>query len=158
MQWSEVLNDPSLRDLPYKIETNAEGQIVMSPLSNRRGLLKARIAMLIHGRLAHGEVLTGSPIDTTDGVKVADVAWCSDFFLQTHGLVSSFPRAPELCVEIRLPSNSTPEMHRKRDLYIDRGAREVWVVSEDGSVLIFDAAGERPASALGQFDFSALAR
>ena len=30
MQWAEVLRDPSLQDLPYKIELNEWGQVVMS--------------------------------------------------------------------------------------------------------------------------------
>ena len=30
MQWAEVLQDPSLQDLPYKIELNEWGQVVMS--------------------------------------------------------------------------------------------------------------------------------
>ena len=31
-----VRRDPSLRDLPYKIELNSRGKIEMSPASNRR--------------------------------------------------------------------------------------------------------------------------
>ena len=45
MQLSEVLNDPSLKNLPYKIELNEYGQIVMSPASNKHGLLQAEIAL-----------------------------------------------------------------------------------------------------------------
>jgi hypothetical protein len=32
--WQNVLEDKALRDLPYKIEMNAHGQIVMSPVTN----------------------------------------------------------------------------------------------------------------------------
>ncbi len=39
MQWSEVLEDKSLRDLPFKIETNRYGQIVMTPVSNEHRLI-----------------------------------------------------------------------------------------------------------------------
>jgi hypothetical protein len=35
MEWIEVLADPVLRDLPYKIELNEYGKIVMSPASNQ---------------------------------------------------------------------------------------------------------------------------
>ena len=30
-QWREIVADPTLRDLPYKVETNHRGQIVLSP-------------------------------------------------------------------------------------------------------------------------------
>ena len=41
MQWSDVLEDRSLDNLPYKIEINEWGQIVMSPASNRRGYFQS---------------------------------------------------------------------------------------------------------------------
>jgi len=44
MQWSDVLNDKSLSNLPYKIELNEYGQIVMSPASNQHGFLQVEIA------------------------------------------------------------------------------------------------------------------
>ncbi len=34
-RWDEVLRDPALRDLPYKIEVNSWGKVEMTPL--RRG-------------------------------------------------------------------------------------------------------------------------
>jgi hypothetical protein len=40
-RWSELCRDPSLEDLPYKIELNAWGKIEMSPASNRPGRLQA---------------------------------------------------------------------------------------------------------------------
>ena len=40
LRWDEVLKDPSLQDLPYKIELNAWGNVEMSPASNRHGRLQ----------------------------------------------------------------------------------------------------------------------
>ncbi len=37
MNWSEVIADRSLHDLPYRIEMNGYGQIVRTPISNRHG-------------------------------------------------------------------------------------------------------------------------
>lgn len=42
MKWSEVINDKTLQDLPYKIELNEWGHIVMSPVSNLHGLSRGR--------------------------------------------------------------------------------------------------------------------
>ena len=35
MDWREVIENPSLRNLPFKIETNEWGQIVMTPATVR---------------------------------------------------------------------------------------------------------------------------
>jgi Uma2 family endonuclease len=46
-------------------------------------------------------------------------------------------RAPNICVEILSPSNSTSEIDEKRALYFDAGAAEVWICNLDGSVSFF---------------------
>ena len=47
MQWLDVINDASLANLPYKIELNEYGQIVMSSASNKHGFLQAEIAFFL---------------------------------------------------------------------------------------------------------------
>jgi len=132
MQWSEVISDPSLQDLPYKIELNKWGVIEMSPASNWQAIARGDLVGLLRGYFQFGEVVTKCSIQTADGVRVPDVAWCSDEFLQTYGEQTPFPKAPELCIEVISPSNSRPEMERKIGLFLDAGAREVWLVSRDG--------------------------
>lgn len=41
-RWREVLDDRSLHDLPYKIETNRQGQVVMGPAKNSLDSPEAR--------------------------------------------------------------------------------------------------------------------
>jgi len=84
MNWPEVLADPILRDLPYKIELNEHGSIVMTPASNRHGLLRVRLANCLSQLVFDGEPMVECSIDTAKGVKVADVAWLSDAFLAAH--------------------------------------------------------------------------
>ncbi len=45
--------------------------------------------------------------------------------------------APEICVEVMSESNDWDEMHFKRTLYLEAGAEEVWVVTEEGAVRFF---------------------
>ena len=81
MNWQEICDDPSLQDLPYKIETNEYGQIVMSPASNEHGRYQIRIGSLITQYLENGQVISECSIATSKGVKVADISWLSsDFF------------------------------------------------------------------------------
>jgi Uma2 family endonuclease len=141
LRWAEICNDPLLRDLPYKIELNTYGNIEMNAASNRHALLQGEMGYILRAQIPGGRVLTECPINTTIGVRVPDVAWASDEFLERHGETTPFPNAPELCVEIRSPSNSPEEMTIKCAAYLAAGAIEVWVVTEDGERTVFDAQG-----------------
>jgi len=141
MQWADVLNDKSLNNLPYKIELNQWGQIVMSPASNRHGSYQGKIAAELAFQLKEGEVITECSIQTAMGVKVADIAWASDEFIGQHGFETPFTESPEICVEILSPSNSQEEMSQKTTLYLNHGSKEVWIVSEEGDVKLYDATG-----------------
>ena len=80
MKWSEVIEDKTLQDLPYKIELNEWGNIVMTPASNRHGFIQARIATELNQQGDSGEAFVESSIETSKGVKVADVIWGSSRF------------------------------------------------------------------------------
>lgn len=146
LRWAEISNDPTLRDLPYKIELNSFGKIEMSPANNRHARLQGEIAHELGRQLNDGGVLTECPISTELGVSVPDVAWASNAFLTRHGETTPFPQAPEICVEIRSPSNSKEELASKARVYLAAGALEVWIVSEDGDLSISDTSGPREAS------------
>ena len=149
MQWAEVLQDPSLQDLPYKIELNEWGQIVMTPASNQHGMYQSRVGLILMSHLTGGSVINECSIATDVGVKVADVAWCSDVFLRKHGVETPFTEAPEICVEVVSPSNSDRQMQEKMALYFNRGAQECWLVTEEGQVRFFGLEGERELSSFG---------
>jgi Uma2 family endonuclease len=148
MKWDQVCKDKSLQNLPYKIELNEWGNIVMSPASNRHGNLQTKIAFHLMSQMPDGTVLTECSVDTAKGVKVADVAWVSDAFLQRNRGATPYVEAPEVCVEIQSPSNSDTEMAEKRDLYFAKGAREYWLCDEDGKVSFFSPRGKMEKSLL----------
>jgi Uma2 family endonuclease len=141
LRWAQICNAPHLRDLPYKIELNAFGNIEMSPASNRHARLQSKIAQQLARGLVGGDTLTECSIATDIGVRVPDVVWASDEFLRQYGDATPFPRAPEICVEIRSPSNDPEEMKLKTRAYLDAGATEVWVVTEDAQLSFFDKQG-----------------
>ena len=149
MQWAEVLQDPSLQDLPYKIELNEWGQIVMTPASNQHANFQGELFWSLKNAMVGGKAFTECSIETDAGVKVADVAWCSDGFFQKHGFETPYTEAPEICVEVVSPSNSDRQMQEKMALYFQRGAEECWLVSEDGGIRFFGREGERPDSSFG---------
>jgi Uma2 family endonuclease len=139
-RWQELGADPQLARLPYKIETDRLGRILMSPppfFDHVRYV--ARIIELSHALLPAGKVLPETPVVTSDGVKVTDAAWISAAYAQE--LEGQHPaaleRAPEICIEVLSPSNTVDEMAEKSALYFDAGAREVWLCGLDGKIAFY---------------------
>jgi Uma2 family endonuclease len=137
LTWDEICADQSLANLPYKIETNRYGQIVMSPAKHWH----SRQQSDIHSRLSRlamsGYLLLEAAVETTEGVKVADVAWGSDEFQKAHANDEMLTAAPDLCVEILSPSNSKAEMQEKVVLYFAFGAKEVWLCDVKGRMSFY---------------------
>jgi Uma2 family endonuclease len=148
MEWAEVLKDSTLQNLPYKVELNRFGKLVLTPASNKRGMIQSRVGFSIQNRRKDGEIINRCSVNTSDGVKVADVAWASDEFISEFGHKTRYEKAPELCVEIVSPSNSSEELRQKIDLYLAKGATEVWIVTEDGEMKVYNNRGEANRSAL----------
>ncbi|MCI5220377.1 MAG: Uma2 family endonuclease [Candidatus Electrothrix sp. LOE2] len=147
MDWASVINNPFLKDLPFKIELNKWGQILMSPASNNHGRHQFNVGDRIKtDKKGRGQVIMECSIQTDQGVKVADVAWVSDAFIQEHGFTTPYGVAPEICVEIISLSNSKGEIAEKIQLYLAKGAHEVWIVNNDGKVRYYTAQGEIAAS------------
>jgi Uma2 family endonuclease len=139
MNWQEICSHPALADLPFKLETDRWGHIVMSPASNRHSRLQSLIARLLDRAMTGGEAFVECSVATLDGIKVADVAWASEDFLRRHGDADPYSEAPEIVVEVLSPSNTQAEMEEKKMLYFDRGAKEVWICSDNGAMIFNDA-------------------
>ncbi len=148
MTWQEVLDDKSLADLPYKIELDKEGCIVMSPATNLHARYQGRIGGRLFRMIPDGDVLTECSVDTPDNVKCPDVAWASKRFLKKYGNQTPYQVAPELCVEVVSPSNSSASIERKRYLYLLKGALEVWICDREGGMKFFNDSGEISKSKL----------
>ena len=148
MQWSDVLADPTLRDLPFKIELNAWGMIEMSPASTWHGRRQTRVIQYLTKKLTSGEIITEPAIQTAIGVRVPDVGWGSTDFIKSQANDSPLQFAPELCVEVLSDSNSDAEMAAKRAAYFAAGAQEVWLVADDSSILVYTKDGLQPSSTI----------
>ncbi|MCI5218326.1 MAG: Uma2 family endonuclease [Candidatus Electrothrix sp. LOE2] len=142
MEWANVINNPLLRDLPFKIELNKWGKILMSPASNNHGRLQYEVGRRIDRHKGTGKVIMECSIQTGDGVKVADVAWASDAFIAEFGYSTPYMKAPEICVEITSSSNTKDEIEEKVQLYLAKGANEVWVVNEDRDTTYYTHEGK----------------
>ena len=145
--WHRVLHDPHLRDLPYKVETNQHGQIVLSPHKTYHSNFQGCLIRLLIEHLPRGNASPEYPIATSGGVKVCDVVWLSaERAAEVPEDAEASPVAPEICVEVLSGSNTQSEMEDKRRLYFEAGAEEVWIVSTKGAIAFYDAGGALPAS------------
>ena len=149
MNWQQVVEDPSLKNLPYKIETNERGQIVMTPAMLKHGSYQFRIGNMLAKLLKiSGEIVTEAAIRTQKGSKVADVAW---FSAERWALVAEefdASVAANICVEVISPGNSTDEIDEMKALYFEAGAEEVWTCNATGEMNFFDPTGELQNSVL----------
>jgi Uma2 family endonuclease len=148
-RWTEIIADPVLRDLPYKIELNAWGKIEMSPLRNAHGRAQARIGVELQRLLPEGTGFIAPSVLTDLGIRAPDVAWASAEFMRRHGFATPYPRAPEICVEVLAPADTEDEIAQRIRAYLTAGAREVWTVAETGAIRYFGAEGERAQSRFG---------
>ena len=148
--WHRALSDPHLRDAPYKVETNAQGQLLLSPHKPQHSFAQVRLTDLLDEHAPeNGDRAVEFAVETPDGVKVPDVVWMSDRRIaQIPEGAEASPILPELCIEVLSAGNTKKEMADRIALYLDSGAREVWLVEADGAVTFYDADGERAASAL----------
>ena len=148
--WRRALRDPSLRDLPYKIETNEYGQLVMSPQKPKHAHMQSRIDVLLAELISRpGRGAVEFAVETSRGVKLPDVAWISEErWAQIPEDAEASPIAPEICVEVLSKSNTAAEIDEKRRLYFDTGAVEVWTCGVDGEMRFYNSSDELTASRL----------
>ena len=142
MNWQEVCADTALQDIPYKIELNRWGQIVMSPAKNKHSVYQGLIQSLIQSMVKEGLTYPECPIQTEDNVKVADVVWISKERYQQIKNDDVCSIAPEICIEIKSSSNTLEEMKFKKELYFKAGAAEFWLCNENGEMSFFNSDGQ----------------
>jgi Uma2 family endonuclease len=149
-RWRQILNDPALDqyDDAYRFETDANGEVLMSPRPPNTHNLKAfQIATMIERRLGprgSGE----TRILTDQGIKAADAVWCPTSRWPQDDENDIFLIAPEICIEVLSPRNTRAEIDQKRALYFAAGAREVWVCNRNNTMSFFGPEGRLERSKL----------
>lgn len=137
-RWDEVLADSRMSRIEWRFETDRYGHVIIMPPSiPRHGIFQLKIGSLLTTLLPNGTALTECPVSTADGVNGADVAWASPTRMAQLGNRSCFPQAPDICVEVASADNSDAELREKLALYLDAGATEVWLCSQEGAMSFF---------------------
>ena len=149
MTWAEICEDKLLANLPYRIESDRWGNIVMSPPPrSRHAEYQSEIIHLLKARMPGGKSLTEVPLQTSEGVKAMDAAWVSLARRKSRQNDPCYLIAPEICVEVESPSNSEEELMERKRLYFEKGAEEFWVCDLNGDMSFYDPAGKISESRL----------
>ena len=78
------------------------------------------------------------PLLRQQGVKQADVVWMSPDRRAEMKTTSDPPTlAPEICVKVLSLNNRWANIEEEIDLYLEAGAREVWVVDTERHIRIY---------------------
>jgi Uma2 family endonuclease len=147
MDWQELCNRRDLQNLPFKIELDAQGKVIMSPVKVYHSALQGEIAAALRLNRKDGKILTECAIKTPKGTRVTDVAWASREIYIIIKDEAECSVAPEVCVEVLSSSNTEEEIEEKKSLYLERGAKEVWLCNRDGMIEYFDKKGRIDKSA-----------
>jgi Uma2 family endonuclease len=149
MTWAEICEDKTLASLPYRIESDRWGNIVMSPPPrSRHAEYQGEIVLLLQQKMTAGRSMPECPVQTEEGVKAADVAWVSHRRRASRPNDPVYLIAPEICVEVMSPSNVEGELSERKQLFFQKGALEFWLCGLDGAMSFFDPGGPIPSSRL----------
>jgi Uma2 family endonuclease len=146
-RWLQIVMDPSLADLPERIETDRDGNLIMSPTPDDIHADYAEVLRtLLHRYRSEGVIRGGRPIATSEGTKVADLVWMTKRQAKEREALKDpnlpYRPAPRICIDIASPSNTVQELDSKRALYLAAGAHEVWIVDRNGRIDFFSNAGK----------------
>ena len=148
-RWQQLADDPLVAAIPYKVELNEKGAIEVSPPTTRHAFLQSFVARELARQRPEGTTFTECPVETEIGMRIPDVVWASPEFMERHRDEDEFRVGPDLCVEVLSPRNTRAEMAEKVAAYLAAGAREVWVVGDEGVPEIHTSDGRVSVSTLG---------
>lgn len=148
-RWRQLADNPVVAAIPCKVELNEKGAIVVSPPTVRHAFLQGFITRELARQRPDGTTLPECPVETEIGIRVPDVVWSSPMHMAQHRGEKEFSVAPDLCAEVLSPTNTRVEMAEKTAAYLAAGAKEVWIVGEDGVPEVHTSAGRVATSALG---------
>ena len=146
--WEEVCNNPLLAGLPYHVEINRDGNIVLSPHSRAHSKYQKAITKLLDRLMTGGEAFGEYAVQAKNSTPVPDVIWTSHERDAAEKDEFVCKVAPEICVEVRSPSNSRREMEDKRQEYFEVGAVECWFCDLAGEMSFYSSEGELERSRL----------
>jgi Uma2 family endonuclease len=148
-RWRELAGNRAVAAIAGKVELSEKGAIVVSPATQRHSLIQGFVIRELTRQRPEGTTLAEFPIETEIGMRVPDIVWVSPELMRARRIEGELHGAPDLCIEVLSPTNTRIEMAEKTAAYLAAGAKEVWLVGDDGVPQIHTSEGQVAASALG---------
>ena len=101
---------------------------------SRTGRHAGQIAKYLVQNLEGGQLVFNIPVETGDGISVAEVGWVSDARLKTMRTEPTWSASPDIVVNFISMHMSQQQAHEQRLRFVKSGARESWVVWPTGMV------------------------
>lgn len=146
----------SRRNLPYRIERNAKGELeIMSPVGFEGGQRELFAgARLLGWAEEHGGYCVSSNGGFTlpnGAVRSPDASWVSD--ARIDGLTGAekkgfAPICPEFLIELLSESDSRLTLEEKMEMWIANGAKLAWMIDPFAADILIYQPGEAPRRAL----------
>jgi ABC-type multidrug transport system ATPase subunit len=111
---------------------------------SRSGRHAGQVAEYLVRNLDGGQLVFNIPVETSDGISVAEVGWVSDARLKTMRTEPTWSAAPDIVVNFISMNMSQQQAHEQRLRFVKSGARESWVVWPDGLVERYHPVAEKP--------------
>ncbi len=137
MTWTEACNDPSLNDLPYKIELDAHGRLVMVRRQIAHCRLKGRLGRAMSRAGMGNGLCISCPIQTSVGVLVADLAWHDAEWFDNEADDCVCAVAPAICIDIGALIADEAGLDDRLRGYFQAGAKKVWICDEMGKIAFY---------------------
>ena len=120
MTWKQICADPVVAELPYRVESDQWGNIVMSPPPGMdHSWHQSKIIHLLGRLMSGGEAMAEFPLQTSKGVKGIDAVWISKEKRLANSPNNVASIAPEICVEVISPIKPT-RRNRGEDEFVFR--------------------------------------
>jgi len=142
MNWQQISKDDALQDLPYQIELNQWGQIILTPMGIKHGAYQFQIGQLLAQLSNQGQCVMNCALKTRLGTKIIDVAWFSPQRWQRVQDEIQCSQPPEIGVKIVAIDEMETVVQLKKQLYLEAGVEEVWVCDHRGQMSFHTLKGE----------------
>ncbi len=148
-RWRQLADNRLVAEIPCKVELSEKGAIEVSPPTIRHAFIQGFLTRELARQRPDGTTLPECTVETDMGMRVPDVVWVSRELMERHRNEKQFRVAPDLCVEVLSPTNTRIQMAEKTAAYLAAGAKEVWIVGENGVPEIYTSSGRAAVSTLG---------
>jgi Uma2 family endonuclease len=130
-----------------RYELDEFGGVVASGCpSGTRQLAFTDIYCQLVDQMGHLAAMSVPVVTPSFGIRVPDVVWMAPEKWEGFDRDGPVPFVPDLCVEVLFDSGLPREMDRRVASYLEGGAKEVIVVTQDGAIEFWGGEGRRQAS------------